>query len=112
MELTIPMFSSVFAKKFSGDMNPLHADPAIASAAGFERPILHGRCTMGVAMHALVRSCCDYDASRLRSMQLPEKQQRAGRSPHARCVGKERTGGVGGDVERARDVRERLPVRD
>jgi len=54
--------------RLCGDMNPLHADPAIASSAGFERPILHGRCTLGVAMHALLRTCCDYDATRMRSL--------------------------------------------
>ncbi|MEQ8493659.1 MAG: MaoC/PaaZ C-terminal domain-containing protein [Gammaproteobacteria bacterium] len=56
--------------RLCGDMNPLHADPKVARAAGFDRPILHGRCTMGVAMHALIRSCCDYDATRLKRMQL------------------------------------------
>ncbi len=56
--------------RLCGDMNPLHADPAIARSVGFERPILHGRCTMGVAQHALIKSCCDYDARRLKSMRL------------------------------------------
>jgi acyl dehydratase len=54
--------------RLNGDYNPLHADPAIARKAGFERPILHGLCTYGVACQSLVRSVCGQDATRLRSM--------------------------------------------
>ncbi|MGE0338156.1 MAG: MaoC/PaaZ C-terminal domain-containing protein [Gammaproteobacteria bacterium] len=56
--------------RLCGDMNPLHADPAVARKGGFERPILHGRCTLGIAQHALVRSCCDYRANRLKSLRV------------------------------------------
>ena len=30
----------------SGDHNPLHLDPAVAKAAGYERPVAHGMLTM------------------------------------------------------------------
>ena len=33
----------------SGDHNPLHLDAASASAAGFERPVVHGMFTMACA---------------------------------------------------------------
>ncbi|MDP6183407.1 MAG: MaoC/PaaZ C-terminal domain-containing protein [Gammaproteobacteria bacterium] len=56
--------------RLCGDMNPLHADPAIARGAGFDRPILHGRSTMGVALHAVLKTCCGYDPTRLKSMSL------------------------------------------
>jgi acyl dehydratase len=56
--------------RLNGDYNPLHADPAVAREAGFARPILHGLCTLGIAGHALLRSCCDYDPGRMRSLTL------------------------------------------
>lgn len=54
--------------RLSGDYNPLHADPDVARAAGFARPILHGLCTFGMAAHAIVKACCNYDAARIKSM--------------------------------------------
>jgi acyl dehydratase len=54
--------------RLNGDYNPLHADPDIARRAGFEKPILHGLCTYGIACQTLVRQLCDYDAARLLSM--------------------------------------------
>lgn len=43
------------------DRNPLHRDPDVAAKAGYDRPILHGLCTYGVACHAVVKTMCDYD---------------------------------------------------
>lgn len=51
--------------RLSGDINPLHAEPEFAKAAGFPRPILHGLATFGVAGHALLKSLCGYDPARL-----------------------------------------------
>jgi len=65
---TLPQSALIY--RLSGDYNPLHADPAIAKAAGFPRPILHGLCTFGVAGHALLRSLCGYDPARFKSMQV------------------------------------------
>ncbi len=59
---------SALIYRLSGDYNPLHADPAVAQKAGFEKPILQGLCTYGVACQSLVKVLCDGDASRLRSM--------------------------------------------
>lgn len=56
--------------RLCGDLNPLHADPAVARAAGFERPILHGMATMGIAAHAVLRTLLGYDAERLAGMRV------------------------------------------
>jgi acyl dehydratase len=54
--------------RLSGDLNPLHADPAFARAGGFERPILHGLATFAVAGHALLKAVCGYDPARMTAM--------------------------------------------
>jgi len=54
--------------RLSGDINPLHAEPEFAKAAGFPKPILHGLATFGVAGHAILKSVCGYDPSRLTAM--------------------------------------------
>lgn len=37
----------------SGDHNPLHLDPAVAQAAGFEQPLVHGMLSMALAARVL-----------------------------------------------------------
>ncbi|MFJ9584580.1 MaoC/PaaZ C-terminal domain-containing protein [Streptomyces acidicola] len=53
--------------RLSGDWNPLHADPEFAKVAGFERPILHGLCTYGMTLKAVVDTLLGGDVSRVRS---------------------------------------------
>ncbi|MEJ2299387.1 MAG: MaoC/PaaZ C-terminal domain-containing protein [Woeseiaceae bacterium] len=47
--------------RLTGDRNPLHANPAAAAALGFDRPILHGLCTFGIACKAVLQTICEYD---------------------------------------------------
>ena len=49
--------------RLSGDRNPLHSDPEIAKAAGFDIPILHGLCTYGTACRTIISNVCDYDST-------------------------------------------------
>ena len=53
--------------RLSGDLNPLHADPDFAKMAGFAAgPILHGLCTFGHMVRAVVKGACGGDATRLK----------------------------------------------
>jgi acyl dehydratase len=52
--------------RMSGDLNPIHADPEIAKAAGFERPILHGLCTYAVAARSVLSALCSNRAASLK----------------------------------------------
>ncbi len=53
--------------RLSGDWNPLHADPRFAALAGFDRPILHGLCSYGMVLKAVVDRVLGGEAGRVRS---------------------------------------------
>ncbi len=61
---------SALIYRLSGDYNPIHADPEAAAKAGFEAPILHGLCTLGVATRALLSAFANGTPERLKSLSL------------------------------------------
>jgi len=63
---TLPQLALIF--RLHGDLNPIHADPLVALKAGFNRPILHGLCTYGMATKAILETCCDSNPIRLKSI--------------------------------------------
>ena len=85
--------------RLSGDRNPLHADPAVAKAAGFERPILHGLATFGVAGHAVLESHVRLRSGQARVVLVPLLRPGvSGRDHPHRDVARRR----GGELPRAR----------
>ncbi|MBB1153603.1 MaoC/PaaZ C-terminal domain-containing protein [Amycolatopsis dendrobii] len=60
---TLPQQALLY--RLCGDRNPLHADPAFAKAAGFDRPVLHGLCTFGMVGKAVVDAFLDGDPGRV-----------------------------------------------
>ncbi|MAF49600.1 MAG: MaoC/PaaZ C-terminal domain-containing protein [Rhodospirillales bacterium] len=65
---TLPQAALIY--RLSGDYNPLHAEPAFAAAAKWERPILHGLCSFGIAGQAVIKHFCDYDPGGLKALQV------------------------------------------
>ena len=64
VQQTFPSQALIY--RLSGDINPLHVDINMAQAGGFDKPILHGLCTYGIACKLIVQNYCDNDAGRIK----------------------------------------------
>lgn len=56
--------------RLNADPNPLHADPEVARAAGFDRPILHGLASYAAAGFLIVRHFGESQPERLKSLDV------------------------------------------
>jgi acyl dehydratase len=68
-EKTTPEQGALY-RAVSGDLNPLHIDPAVAKAGGFEGPILTGTCTIGMGVKHVIDKFGDGDSLRFKSVKL------------------------------------------
>lgn len=56
--------------RLSGDYNPLHVDPNMATMFGFKKPIMHGQCTLGYISRVLLDKLAGGDQKRFKAVQL------------------------------------------
>ena len=55
--------------RLTGDVNPIHSHPEVAKQAGFERPILHGLCSYGIAGRVALKALAGDEPARFRALE-------------------------------------------
>lgn len=56
--------------RLSGDLNPLHIDPDFSAIAGFKTPILHGLCSFGYSVRAVLAKYADNNSALFKAVKV------------------------------------------
>jgi NAD(P)-dependent dehydrogenase (short-subunit alcohol dehydrogenase family)/acyl dehydratase/putative sterol carrier protein len=69
-EAVTPAKDQPLLYRLSGDVYPLHADTKFAQMSGFDRPIMHGLCTMGYACRLLIKNLFPDQPERMKRLRV------------------------------------------
>jgi 3-hydroxyacyl-CoA dehydrogenase/3a,7a,12a-trihydroxy-5b-cholest-24-enoyl-CoA hydratase len=56
--------------RLNGDYNPMHIDAEFASMGGFDKAILHGLCSFGLAVKHVLQTFCNNDVTCFRAVKV------------------------------------------